>query len=264
MTQDRPYSALAAMGPNVAVAIGSHLETAFRSMASGQCVLNDSRFWRLLTGEPHPLGNLALLSAAADVAVASAAIEPLVSSALPAAVLFPGIEVPADVHAHLVDRGFGLHGALPAMAVDIPELNDCSLPAGNEFVQVGDADSDEWVRQFAIGYELPLGVARCFAPSGPDDEDAAMQFFAVRKDGAIVGTSVCYLKNGVAGIYCVSTIASEPGKGLGAYATAEPLRIAARRGYGVGVLQSSEARYSVYKRLAFKDFGGVPLYVRMP
>lgn len=103
------------------------------------------------------------------------------------------IDVPADVHAHLVDRGFGSHGALPAVAVDIAELRDSSFPSGYEFVRVGDADSDEWVRQFAIGYELPLGVASCFAPSGRDDQDAATQFFAVRKDGAIVGTSVCFL-----------------------------------------------------------------------
>jgi hypothetical protein len=201
MTRIRPYSTLAAMGPAVGAAIGAHLETAFRSMGKGRCVVNESNFWRLLTGEPHPLGNLALLSAPAGLTAARAAVEPLVSAAVPAAVLFPGIDVPADVDAYLVDLGFAPHGALPAMAVDIASVADSSLPSGYALIRVDDTDRDEWVRQFAIGYELPLGVAQCFAPSGPADEEAEMQFFAVRKNGAIVCTSVCVLKGGVAGIY---------------------------------------------------------------
>ena len=125
--------------------------------------------------------------------------------------------------------------------------------------RIGAADRDDWTRQFANGYELPLAVAQCFAPSGSAEEELPVKFFAVRKNGVIVGTSVCCLKDGVAGIYCVSTIASERGKGLGAHATAEPLRLAAQLGYGVGVLQSSEAGYPVYKQLGFRDFGGVPI-----
>lgn len=219
----------------------------------------------MVTGEPHPMGNMALLSAPTDLTVARAAVEPLASSALPSVVLLPGMEdATADVNAYLIENGYMRHGALPAMGVDIARMADSRLPPGYEFVRVGEADRDEWARQFAVGYELPLGVAQCFAPYGPADEDGAMQFFAVRKNNGIVATSVCYLADGIAGIYCVSTIASERGKGLGAHATAEPLRIAARSGYGVGVLQSSEAGYPVYKRLGFQDFGGVPLYMRMP
>jgi hypothetical protein len=264
MTQAGPFSTIAAMGAPVGTAIGRHMETAFRLMGQGGCVANESKFWRVLTGEAHPLGNLALLSTPADLATVSVAVEPLIAEAVPAAVVFPGMEVPADVGAYLVERGFAQHGVLPAMAVDIAGVRETSLPAGYELTRVGAADRDEWTRQFANGYELPLGVAQCFAPSDSAEEELPVQFFAVRKNSAIVGTSVCCLKDGVAGIYCVSTIASERGKGLGGHATAEPLRLAARLGYGVGVLQSSEAGYSVYKQLGFRDFGGVPIYVRMP
>ena len=131
--------------------------------------------------------------------------------AMPAAVVFPGMEVPADVGAYLVDRRFASHGALSAMAVDIVSVKDTSLPAEYELIRIGAADRDEWTRQFANGYELPLGVAQCFAPSGSAEEELPVQFFAVRKNGAIVGTSVCCLKDGVAGFYCGSTIASEQG-----------------------------------------------------
>ena len=46
--------------------------------------------------------------------------------------------------------------------------------------------------------------------------------------------------------------------------TAEPLRAARALGYRVGVLQSSEAGHSVYRRLGFADYGVVPMYLLLP
>ncbi len=51
---------------------------------------------------------------------------------MPAAVLFQGMDVPAEVGAYRVGRGFAPHGALPAMALDIATLSHTSLPAGYE------------------------------------------------------------------------------------------------------------------------------------
>jgi GNAT superfamily N-acetyltransferase len=269
MASMTPYPSLAAIGAAAGSAIGRHLETTFRDMVGGENVANEAAFLTLISGEPHPLGNMALLSAPADLASAQAAVEPLVASGMPSAVLFPGLQVPPPaIDAYLSERGFASHGALPAMGVDIARLKATALPDGYEFIRIGGgADGEEWVRQFAVGYELPLGVARYFSPvslRASTSADAPMQFFAIRKGGKIVSTSVCRLKDGVAGIYCVSTIPDERRKGLGEYVTAEPLRLAARLGYGVGILQSSEAGYPVYRKLGFVDFGGVPIYLRIP
>lgn len=268
MSVKSPYSALSAIGPAVGRAIGRHLEVAFRAIARGTNVANEAAFLRVLSGEPHPLGNFAVLSEPADLAAALAAVEPLVAAAVPSAVLFPGMEAPADVAAYLAGRGYVSHGGLPAMAVDIARLKATALPAGYEFVRVGGgADGEEWVRQFAAGYELPIGVARYFSPVAVGADTAAdspVQFFAIRKNGVTVSTSACCLKDGLAGIYCVSTVPEERRRGLGEHATAEPLRLAAKLGYGVGVLQSSEAGYPVYTKLGFGDFGGVPIFIRMP
>ena len=68
----------------------------------------------------------------------------------------------------------------------------------------------------------------------------------------------------MAGVYCVATVPEERSKGLGAYATAQPLRIAWQQGYRVGVLQSSLEGHALYRRLGFTDFGEVPLFIRMP
>ncbi len=268
MVSMTPYLSLAAIGPAAGSAIGRHLETTFRDMVHGENVAKEAAFLRLISNEPHPLGNMALLSAPVDSSSARAAVEPLVASGMPSAVLFPDLEVPPAIDAYLSECGFASHGALPAMGVDIVRLKATTLPDGYEFVRVGEGpDGEEWVHQFAIGYELPLGVARCFSPvslRASTSPGAPMQFFAIRKGGTIVSTSVCCLKDGVAGIYCVSTVPEERRRGLGEHVTAEPLRLAARLGYGVGILQSSEAGYPIYKNLGFADFGGVPIYLRIP
>jgi hypothetical protein len=261
-------SALAALGGAPGAAIGRHLDRAFRALVcSEQCAMGP-RFFRLLTGELHPFGNFAILSAPVDLDVARESVDPLVAGNVPAAVLFPDLDVPAHVDAYLTERGFAPHDAMPAMGVDIERLKPAPLPDGYELVRVGDGrDGEEWVRQFAAGYELPLGVAQCFSPvalHADTSPQSPVQFFAIVRDGAIVCTSACFLDGGLAGIYCVSTIPEERRKGLGAHATAEPLRLAARAGYRVGLLHSSEAGHNVYKSLGFADFGGVPLYVRMP
>lgn len=73
-----------------------------------------------------------------------------------------------------------------------------------------------------------------------------------------------YLADGLAGIYCVATLPAERGKGLGAHVTAESLRAALPLGYGVGVLQATEAGHGVYRGLGFTDVGSVPMFIRMP
>ena len=259
---------LAALGAATGAAIGRHLDGTFRAMVRDRHRTDGPQFLRLVTGEPHPFGNFALVSLPADLEVTREAVDPLLSARVPSAVFFTDMDVPLNIDAYLTEQGFTPHGSMPAMGVDIVDLTPTALPAGYELVRVGAGDDgQEWVQQFAVGYELPLGVAQCFSPValGADTSpESAMQFFAIRRNGTIVCTSACYLDEGLAGIYCVSTIPEERQKGLGAHATAEPLRLAARAGYRVGILQSSEAGHNLYRSLGFTDFGGVPLYVRIP
>jgi ribosomal protein S18 acetylase RimI-like enzyme len=268
MSSRTPYRSLADVGESIGLAIGHHLDVGFRAVAKGSSVVNEAKFLRLFSGEPHPLGNFAVLSAPVNLASARAAVEPLAAASVPSAVLFPELQASADVTAYLVERGYAAAGGLPAMGVDIARMKSTALPEGYEFVRVGSGpESEEWVRQFAIGYELPVGVAKYFSPAAAGAStaaDAPLQFFAIRRNGTIVSTSVCYLHDGLAGIYCVATVPDERRKGLGEHATAEPLRLAAKLGYGVGVLQSSEAGYPVYTKLGFSDFGGVPIFIRVP
>jgi ribosomal protein S18 acetylase RimI-like enzyme len=244
-----------------------HLELAFARFLSSGPATHDERFLRLASGAPHPLGNFAVVRASDDVAATVEAAEPLAESGLPACVILPrGAD--AAVEAALAELGFGVEDRLPAMAVDIDALAPTALPDGYAWTRVTEgADGRDWAEALAVGYELPRTVADLFAPAAvgaAPAADADVQFFAVVRDGRQVATSTLCLADGLAGIYCVSTLPDERGRGLGAHATAEPLRIARELGYRVGVLQSSHAGHSVYRGLGFDDHAEVKMRVRIP
>lgn len=270
VSREALISSVAAAGTALGPAIGRHFESTFRCLVGQKGVVSEPSYFRMLSGEAHPLGNLAVFPEPVELAIVRAAMEPMTGLGVPSAVIFSGTNPPsAEVAAHLSERGYVTQGAIPAMGVDIARLKNTSLPAGYELARIGSGpESDEWVQVLAAGYDLPVGLARYFSPAAFGAEstraDAPLQFFAIRHAGAMVATSMCFLKDGLAGIYSVSTIPSQRRKGLGEHATAEPLRLAARLGYKVGVLQSSAAGYGVYKKLGFLDFGGLPIYVRVP
>ena len=268
MNRATPFQTVAELEVGIGRAIGRHLETTFRALAHGPAADHAEGYFRLLTGEPHPFGNIAILADSHDMEAATTAVAPLQAGAFPSAVILSGMDTSADLDELLAAAGFVGHEGMPVMGIDTMALTLTSLPDGYTFERVLDAPAgEEWTHQLAEGYGLPFGVARYFSPMvAPVDAspEAPLQFFAIRKQGRITATSMLYLADGLAGIYCVSTIKAERGKGLGAHVTAEPLRYAARLGYGVGVLQSSDEGYSTYRRLGFGDFGRLPLYVRIP
>jgi predicted acetyltransferase len=71
-------------------------------------------------------------------------------------------------------------------------------------------------------------------------------------NGKAVATCCLFLGGGAAGIYSVSTLPEARGRGIGAALTVKPLQDAREMGYRIGVLQSSDMGYSVYKRLGFQ------------
>jgi GNAT superfamily N-acetyltransferase len=243
-----------------------HMERVFRTLTTGHGGELEDDYFRWVTREPHPLGNVVIQSSPSDGENTRAAIEPLLSDDLPSAVLFPaGVSTAAGQS--LIAAGFADAGALPAMAVDIERLAPTKLPPGYAFTRV-DANSSgqDWAGALAVGYGLPFGLARRLSPMevGADmADDARAQFFAIVRDGRIVGTSMLFLDDGLAGIYSVATLGEERGKGIGGHATAETLRVAQALGYRVGVLQSSELGHSVYLGLGFTDVGKIPMFVRM-
>jgi GNAT superfamily N-acetyltransferase len=255
------------LGTTTGARAARHLDIAFRDVMEGPWSVQNDRYLRLVTGQPHPMGNVAVVSRLDDVAAALEATAPLLDCGAPAAAIFP-TGASAEVMEAVKAQGFPVEAAMPAMAVDIERMRSTSLPAGYEFERIGAGpEGVEWAEALAVGYEIPRPMADIFAPVnlGADmSEDAPIQFFAVRRDGRQVATTQLYLADGLAGIYCVSTRPEERHKGLGAHATAEALRVAGRLGYRVGVLQSSTAGHSVYLGLGFGDYASIPMLIRIP
>lgn len=257
---------IAAVGADaIGLRAARQFETAFRSTVSD--AVQTGAYFRLVTGEPHPMGNLAIVSRRDDPEAALEAALPLLATGRPAAAMFPGGAAPTVVQA-LQARGFGVEASVPVMAVDIDRLAATALPPGYAFRRVGPGtDGSAWTQALAEGYGLPLRLAQLFDPAAVDGSlraDAAIQHYAVLRDGRTVATSMLYLEDGLAGIYNVATLPDERKRGLGAHATAEALRVARRLGYGVGVLQSSTAGYGVYLALGFADYGHMPMLIHLP
>ncbi len=266
MPSSPPVVSIAACADTIGARAAGHLDHLWRWAMRSQGGVADADWFRLISGEPHPLGNLAIL-AWDDHEAAIAAVTPLLSIAQPSAVIcLHGAS--EHLAAVLAARGFQPHGAMPTMAVDIVRLAVTALPHGDTFERIATpAAFGEWTNVLANGYELPRGLSRMLSPEalGADPaDDARIQFFAIRRGGRIVATSMMFIDDGLAGLYCVATLPEARGQGLGAHVTAEPLRRAQVLGYRVGVLQSSDAGHPVYRRLGFQDVGAVPLFVRMP
>lgn len=267
MSQAAMVRSIASARDEIGVRAARHLDTTFRAIMRPPAAEHQPSFMRVITGEPHPMGNAAIVSNPNDPAATRAAAGPLQESGLPAIVLFTE-GVTADAARTLAAMGFAHEGTMPAMAVDIDAMGDTTLPAGYTWARVGTgSEGSAWASAMAAGYPLPVGLAQLFSPDAVGADmapDAAIQFFSVLKDGETVATSMLLLADGLAGIYCVSTLAAERGRGLGAHATAQPLREAQRLGYRVGVLQSSPDGHSVYLKLGFQDLAEIPMFVRMP
>lgn len=263
MTSGRPT--IDELGDRIGPLIVRQFETLCRALLRGPDVEQTPAYCRIVTGAQHPLGNFAVVSDQTDAAALDAAIAPLLELTVPTAAILTGPESP-DAAARLDSAEYVLAESMPAMAVDLDAVAPAPLPQGCAFHEIEGTETDAWNEALAAGYELPPAVAERFGPGAVprDRRDLELRYFTVRAGEMIVATSTLMLEGGLAGIYCVSTRPEHRGRGLGAAATAEPLRIARDLGYRTGILQSSAMGEPVYRRLGFSSHGAMPLYVRMP
>ncbi|MHC5004889.1 MAG: GNAT family N-acetyltransferase [Planctomycetota bacterium] len=265
---EREIATRESIGDDLGRAIAKQFQTICRMFMRGSGCTREPGFCRIITGEPHPLGNFAIMSDAAEPEQTRRAIEPLLELEVPSAVVLPA-PASEEVDAIVGDSGYVVAESMPAMAVDVDRVARPELPAGHELVEVDSRVPDaRWDAALAAGYELPLKVAQFFAPGRrlPEVEadPRSLRYFAVVREGEYVATSLLFLESGLAGIYCVATLPEHRGRGLGGFVTAEPLHLVAAEGYRLGILQSSAMGEPVYRRLGFESHGVLPLYARVP
>ena len=151
--------------------------------------------------------------------------------------------------------GFGFSDDTPGMAVDLHLLDESILKVeGLEIRSVEDeASLRTWAHVFTLGYGLPLDWEKSiFTIWQKVGLDFPLKNYLGYLKGEPVSTSSIFLGGGVAGIYDVATLPQARGKGIGAALTLHPLLEVRKTGYRIGVLQSSEMGFNVYKKLGFR------------
>lgn len=260
------FPTVSQLGSLAGDAIRVQFDQLFRLFFSGASESFESPVcFRYITREMHPLGNAAVFTGAAKAADIAAGVRPLVEGAFPSAVVLLADDRPEQVAA-VTAAGFVAAERMPLMSVTPETLKPTALPAGYRFREIPLAEEAAWCAAASAGYGLPLAVGGLLGLKRAHElcEPGVARHFAVEHAGELVATSLLYLRGGLAGIYAVATRPEHRGKGLGAHATAEPLRLAWQKGYRAGILQASEMGAPVYRRIGFGPHGDMLLFVRVP
>jgi predicted N-acetyltransferase YhbS len=157
----------------------------------------------------------------------------------------------------LFARGATPVGSVPVMAIDLDQVLDETGPAELVVDEVREADElPEWVRAYRSSFGLTedqidelLDIEKTRPANG-------IVRFAGRVDGRIVGTSVLFVRHGVAGVYQVATVEGFRRRGIGTRLTAAALRAARARGARVGTLVAGA---SLHRRMGFTQVAGYQL-----
>ena len=173
----------------------------------------------------------------------------------------------SDWEPALSKHGFHFSDDTPGMAIDLQTLDESKGKVdGLEIRAVDDEESlRTWVKVFTPGYGLPAAwedaIFDLWLKLGMD---LPLRNYLGFLNGEPVSTSCLFIGGDVAGIYSVATLPHARGKGIGAALTMRPLLDVRKMGHRIGVLQSSDMGYNIYKRLGFRHMCQIEnFYLRM-
>jgi ribosomal protein S18 acetylase RimI-like enzyme len=161
--------------------------------------------------------------------------------------------------------GFGFSDGTPGMTVDLQTLPESpSIPPGLEIRTVEDeATMRVWTHVFTPGYGFPINwEGTIFDVWFKLGLDFPVRNYLGYLDGKPVATSTVFYSAGVAGIYDVATLPEARGQGIGTALTLAPLLDALQIGYRIGILQSSDMGFGVYKKMGFRHLCQIENFYR--
>jgi GNAT superfamily N-acetyltransferase len=174
--------------------------------------------------------------------------------------------VPAHkIRKHLLAHGLTFNESFAVeMAVDMQNMSEGPpRPNGLEIVLVDDQRLlRQWIHVASVGFGVPVEMEEVwFEFFHYAVHDSRFQTYLALLNGKPVGTSQLFGSAGVAGIYNVTCIPEARGQGVGTAVVRRPLLDACKLGYKVGILQASAMGYKVYRKLGFRDFGKLSVYL---
>ncbi len=224
---------------------------------------NGDDMFRVFTGLSHPLMN-GVVSAQLDDENLEVKIEETINFFKQRSVPFmwwigPSSR-PKDLGEIISTYGLTkLEHDSPGMAVDLRKLDKApfheAINRSNVTVkQVQNADDlRKWCSIVGKCFDLPEVVTNAFYElmTVVLGQKNVVNYLAFLNGDPIASSNVLY-SAGVAGIWCVGTLSKYRGQGIGTAITMAPLLDAQKRGFKIGILNSSEHGFNVYRRIGFK------------
>ncbi|HJS20772.1 MAG TPA: GNAT family N-acetyltransferase [Anaerolineales bacterium] len=172
--------------------------------------------------------------------------------------------LPADLEERLIKSGLTLSAEQPSMCIDLDKLNEEIItPAGFRMQRVTSAETmiekHIWLSRLSEERSLGTLIMEMFSAYGFDEESNWQHYIGVLNERPVSCVSVFY-SAGVAGIYVLVTLPEARRQGIGSAMTLRALLDARERGYRVGVLQSTEMGYNVYRKLGFETCFKIKTY----
>jgi hypothetical protein len=246
--------------------IADAIDKTFRELLKGVNSESENNFFLYNSGLPHPIANLLIAKDFSDTKKLIQPIEKLCANNLPSAVLCLG-SVNDEFTRMLLSQGYQFAEKVSAMAINLQDLKLKKLDNEYSIKQVGPNEHKLWAETVSVGYEVPEKLADLFGPAKTEsiaNKAREYKHYIVFHHDRPVSTAMNITRDGIIEVYWISTIAEYRGRGIGQFATGEPLRLAHNQGYQTAILQSSAIGESVYRQLGFESFGDIPLYVRIP
>lgn len=175
---------------------------------------------------------------------------------------------PENLGTRLVHHGFSRYDDWIGMALPLEKFDSApQAPSGLVVAEVDmDSRRDDWVSVVGRSFRFPRSARRrlrqaldCDTKLGADSR-CEMQHLLAYDEGEPVSACSLFIKDGVAGIYLVSTIPEQRGNGLGSYMTCVALDRARRLGCKLAVLQSTTQARSMYDAIGFSSCCFIGVY----
>ena len=166
----------------------------------------------------------------------------------------------------LIKNGF-IIDKLQGMAYNLKTLNtEREIVNKVEIIKIENIETLKiWNDIILMGFGFPKEVRSDFFYKAYSrillKDRASASAFLAYYDGNPVASSLVLYKAGVAGIHMVTTLEKARGKGIGTAITFAPLKEAKKLGYEILVLHSTEMALNMYKRMGFKEYCTIELYI---